>query len=69
MNYIYFIITISDLRFDGRAIDKLKSPGRLIPIGSKVASKLSTPPTILRRGKHRRKVSSFLAALYFRFVC
>lgn len=46
-----------DLRFDGRAIEKLKSPGRLIPIASKVASKLSTPPTILRRGKHRRKHS------------
>ncbi|GAB1605008.1 myb-related protein A-like isoform X2 [Argonauta hians] len=44
-----------DLRFDGRAIDKLKSPGRLIPIVSKVASKLSTPPTILRRGKHQKK--------------
>ncbi|CAI9733614.1 myb-related protein A-like isoform X3 [Octopus vulgaris] len=47
----------ADLRFDGRAIDKLKSPGRLIPIVSKVASKLSTPPTILRRGKHQKKQS------------
>ncbi|XP_061182884.1 myb-related protein A-like isoform X1 [Saccostrea echinata] len=44
-----------EYRFDGKAIKKLKSPGRLIPIPSPVTSKFSALPSILRRGKTRRK--------------
>lgn len=44
-----------EYRFDGKAIKKLKSPGRLIPIPSSVTSKFSAVPSILRRGRSRRK--------------
>lgn len=40
-------------RFDGHAINKLKSPVQLIPITSPVTSKF-TAPAILRRNKRRR---------------
>ncbi|KAJ8298904.1 hypothetical protein KUTeg_022964 [Tegillarca granosa] len=46
---------VASYRFDGNAIKKLKSPGRLIPITSPVTCKFSTPPAILRKSKHRRK--------------
>ncbi|XP_033751683.1 myb-related protein B-like isoform X2 [Pecten maximus] len=39
-------------RFDGKAIQRLKSPGRLIPITSPVTSKFSKP-AILRKGKRK----------------
>ncbi|XP_064601947.1 myb-related protein A-like [Liolophura sinensis] len=47
---------VKGYRFDGRAIGKLKSPGGggLIPFPSPVASRLSTPPAILRRGRHQK---------------
>ncbi|CAH1785255.1 unnamed protein product [Owenia fusiformis] len=47
-------------RFDGHAISSLKdeSGGCLISITSPLVSKLTTPPTILRRGKRRRNSES-----------
>ncbi|KAK3608477.1 hypothetical protein CHS0354_010323 [Potamilus streckersoni] len=42
-------------RFDGRAIERLKSPGRLIPITSPVTSRFNTP-AILRRSKRKKIV-------------
>lgn len=39
-------------RFDGKAIQRLKSPGRLIPITSPVTSRFSKP-AILRKGKRK----------------
>ncbi|OWF43222.1 transcriptional activator Myb-like isoform X2 [Mizuhopecten yessoensis] len=44
-------------RFDGKAIQRLKSPGRLIPITSPVTSKFSKP-AILRKGKRKICISS-----------
>ncbi|KAK6191350.1 hypothetical protein SNE40_003065 [Patella caerulea] len=43
------------IRFDGHAVGKLKSPGTLIPILSPAASKLKSPPAILRKSKRRKK--------------
>ena len=57
--YLYKILYFLEYRFDGRAIEKLKSPGRLIPITSPVTSKFSTP-AILRRSRKRRKHVSIL---------
>ncbi|XP_078332612.1 myb-related protein A-like isoform X2 [Crassostrea virginica] len=44
-----------EYRFDGKAIKKLRSPGRLIPIPSSVTSRFSAVPSILRRGRMKRK--------------
>ncbi|XP_048729268.2 transcriptional activator Myb-like isoform X2 [Ostrea edulis] len=44
-----------EYRFDGKAIKKLRSPGQLIPIPSPVTSKFSAVPSILRRGKTKRR--------------
>nr|XP_054757608.1 myb-related protein B-like isoform X1 [Lytechinus pictus] len=47
-----------DYRFDGQALLDLsrETSGGLIPITSPVTSKFSTPPTILRKAKQRKRV-------------
>ena len=59
MDFMYFkneFYVFVELRFDGKAIQRLKSPGRLIPIISPVTSPFSVP-AILRHGKRKVKVS------------
>ncbi|XP_041365718.1 myb-related protein B-like isoform X2 [Gigantopelta aegis] len=43
------------LRFDGHALEKLRSPGGLISITSPVASKLNRLPAILRKSKRKKQ--------------